>query len=178
LCSEQNWLFVHDIPIDGQEPNDAGKVQLKIAIESCNYNNFVPRSIPSCFTGKDDELVAAGVPDGQIYIWSLPDGRGKRIIDHPLLVLRGHDQRILSLRFSQQNCALASCGADGKQHESFKVWTPFKLPQPVCDDDIFEVGSAFDTEDDDGGSNSSSYESIDSSDQSEYYYSSSSEEDE
>ena len=177
LCSEENWIVIHDIPIDGQQPIDEGTVKLRIAMESCNIFNFrVPRPIPSCFAGKDDELVVAGVPDGKICIWSVPDGRGERNIDQPLVILQGHDKRIVSLQFSPQNCALASCGLDDEMHESFKVWTPFNLPQPVCDDYV-EV--EFSTEDDDdGGSNSASNETMDSSDQSAYYYSSSNEEEE
>jgi len=136
LCSEDNWVVIHDIPIDGQQPSDAGKLKLKVATESgSNFTYHVePKKIPVCFAGKDDELVAAGVPDGKIYIWFVPDGRGQRAIYKPLFVIEGHGKRIQSLQFSPQNCALASCAIDDGVHYSFKVWTPFNLPQPVCDD--------------------------------------------
>ena len=180
MCSEENWIVIHDIPIDGQQPSNAGKLGLKVATESgSNFPYYVlPKKIPVCFAGKDDELVAAGVPDGKIYIWSVPDSRGERtIIDQPLFFIEGHGKNTVSLQFSPQNCALASCGLDDEVHESFKVWTPFNLPQPVWDD-YAEVESAIE-EDDYGDSNSSSYETMDSSDQSAYLViSSSSNEDE
>jgi len=160
---------------DGRQPSDAGKVRLKVATENgSNFPCFLsPRKIPVCFAGKDDERVAAGVPDDKIYIWSLPDGRGERNIDQPRVILQGHDKRIVSLQFSPQNCALASCGLDGDLQESFKVWTPFNLPRPVCDD-YAEVESATE-EDDYGDSDSSSYETMDSSDHTANNYSSSNE---
>ena len=176
MSSEENRIVIHDIPIDGQQPSDAGKLGLKVATESgSNFPYYVlPKKIPVCFAGKDDELVAAGVPDGKIYIWSVPDSRGERtIIDQPLFVIEGHGKNIVSLQFSPQNCALASCGLDNDAQESFKVWTPFNLPQPVCDD-YAEVESATE-EGDYGDSNSSSYETMDSSDQSANYFSSSNE---
>ena len=178
LCCEENWS-IYDIPIDGQQPNEAGKLTLKTSTAISNGNYLMSRN-GCCFAGKDDELVAAGGSNGKIYIWSVPDSRGERtIIDQPLFVIEGHGKNIVSLQFSPQNCALASCRLDGDVQESFKVWTPFNLPQPVCDD-YAEVESS--TEDDNyGDSNSSFYETMDSSDQSAYLaisYSSNEDEDE
>jgi len=63
MCSEANWIVIHDITISGQQPSDAGKLGLKVATESgSNFPYYVlPKKIPVCFAGKDDELVAAEV---------------------------------------------------------------------------------------------------------------------
>ena len=126
MCCEENWS-IYDIPIDGQQPNEAGKLTLKTSTAISNGNYLMSRN-GCCFAGKDDELVAAGGSNGKIYIWSVPDDRGERTIDRPLVVLNpGYKNRISSLRFSPQNCALASCGMD--QNDLIKLWTAMKLPR-------------------------------------------------
>ena len=77
---------------------------------------------PCCFAGDNEELVVGASDDQNIYIWSAPAWNGEigRSTNHtPLQVLRGHNSRIRSVRYSIQNGVLASCDENGV----VKLWS-------------------------------------------------------
>ena len=89
------------------------------------------RTSTNCFVGsRDDEIVAASSSDDKVYIRSVPDGRGERTINQPLLTFDG-SRYTTCLRFSPQNCALVSCGS---YSTLIKVWTPVRLTNQTDDD--------------------------------------------
>ena len=76
---------------------------------------------PCCFAG-DDELVVGASDDTNIYIWSATAWHveiGRPTNNTPLQVLRGHNNRIRSVRYSVQNGVLASCDENGV----VKLWS-------------------------------------------------------
>ena len=81
--------------------------------------SFPPSSLGCCFAGDDDELVVAASSDHSLQIWSVPSGRGDRIINQSLLSLRGHQKEINSVRYCKFTSALASGGCDSV----IKLWT-------------------------------------------------------
>ena len=92
-----------------------------------------------CFAGNDDHyLVVAATGDENVYIWSVPDGKGKRVIDQELLVLKGHKKQVSALRYCSEKCILASSDVKGK----INLWTPFKLPDSFDDDEPKAVTDA------------------------------------
>ena len=151
LCRENRQIVINDIPIgysktqtrdtagdDGASSVGFNKVRLTTlaaqqAADDVLFFDGPPRTSANCFAGKDDELVAASATDGKIYMWSVPDGRGERTIDQPLLVLDG-SRYTRCVRYSPQNCALASCGP---YSTVIKLWTPLNLTrqQQSTDDD-------------------------------------------
>jgi WD40 repeat protein len=70
-----------------------------------------------CFAGKDDELAVVASTNKEIFIWSVPEGQTK--VDKPLLILRGHQGYVGSIRFSAKHSALASTDGFGV----IKFWT-------------------------------------------------------
>ena len=74
-----------------------------------------------CFAGGDDELVVAlSSNNHNLFIWSVPEGRGDRNIGQSLLSLSGHQHAVINVRYSKVTSRLAS-GDDGG---IIKLWTP------------------------------------------------------
>lgn len=115
--------------MDGKKQRFFSRDQVKLTAQdyTCNSRSIF-KSASCCFAGRDDELVAAASSNQKIYIWAIPDGRGKRSINRELLALSGHQISIQSVRYSPLNCALASVSLGAN---SVKFWTPFKLPGPI-----------------------------------------------
>ena len=75
----------------------------------------------SCFAGDDDELVVApSATDNNLFIWSVPEGRGDRTIDQSLLSLTGHQHHLNQVRYCKATSTVASGDAGGV----IKLWTP------------------------------------------------------
>jgi len=135
LCRENRQLAIYDIP-SGSNCSVGNKVRLTTPTAQNDKNLLFDsgphtRTSANCFVGsRDDEMVAASASDGKVYIWSVPDGRGERTIDQPLLTFDG-SRYTTCLRFSPQNCALVSCGS---YSTLIKVWTPVRLTNQTDDD--------------------------------------------
>lgn len=108
---------IYNVPC-GDQTN--GKVEL-LAKPNFRHNYF---DSVACFAGDNDELVAVGSEDKNIYIWLIPEDKGIRFIDSPLMSLRGHEEDILFVRYIVLNSTLASCGLETE----IKLWSPFSLP--------------------------------------------------
>ena len=130
LCSNaKNHICVYDLSIGTKRQRFFSRSQLKLTAQDFTYNSrSIFNSASCCFAGRDDELVAAASGNQKIYIWAIPDGQGKRLIDRELLVLGGHQTPIQAVRYSPLNCALASSSLGSN---TIKFWTPFQLPGPI-----------------------------------------------
>jgi len=78
----------------------------------------------ACFAGDNDELVAVGSEDNNIYIWSVSEEEGSRVNNRPVMSLSGNEEEILYVHYIAANSILASCGMD----TVIKLWSPFSLP--------------------------------------------------
>jgi hypothetical protein len=135
LCRENRQIVIHDIPFarpaisssDADGGNNKVRLTTPAAQEAAAEDipfDGPPRTSANCFAGKDDELVAVSASDGKLYIWSVLDGRGERTNDQPLLVIPHENRYTRCVRYSPQNCLLASCGPYSTVIE---MWTPFNL---------------------------------------------------
>ena len=109
-------LVVYDLPTCLQ-PATVGKVLLIDPV----YNGGVGNDA-CCFAGLEDDLVIGGsAEDGNLFAWSLPDGKGRDCtINRSLHIFRnGHSDPIQSVRCSNDKSTIASCGEDGV----IKLWT-------------------------------------------------------
>ena len=94
----------------------ADKVQLKAPGFSVDkYGNS-----RSCFAGDDDELVVVSSSKRRLFIWSVPEGRGDRTIDQPMLSLPGHQHRIINVKYCKATSTLVSSDEGGV----IRLWTP------------------------------------------------------
>ena len=174
LCiTDNNQVVVYDLPNRKKRSLAAttaagtvGKVQLTapgyVRSTISAYTMKWNRRGSCCFAGKDDELVvAASDLKNDLIIWSLPDGHGERTVSLPFLVLPGHtDQsRVDCVRYSPQNCMLASSAGSYSGIGKIRFWTPFTLPPSIGDEPKKEEPATSD-------------ESDEPSDDSEYAYSS------
>ena len=150
LCNDAVKQFIiYDLPASVDKSSDiTGKVRLTF-----QNGDQVPRHGRNscCFAGKDDELVAAAaMKNDGLCVWSVPDGYGERVINEPLLLLRGNSMMTMGVRYSPQNCLLATCGM-GK--DSIKFWSPFKLPGSVGAVNFEPGEKEITTDEDDSSSN-------------------------
>ena len=96
LCGSEYQLkpcaiTIFDLPEKKLSSADVGQVRLTSKDwhnpQFPVYDRPTARIQDCCFAGKDDELVVAATGDENVYIWSVPDGKGKRVIDQELLDL-------------------------------------------------------------------------------------------
>ena len=116
MCKQSSKLpFVYNVPIG------RGAVNGKVQFTAPGYNVPGNGKDIHCFAGQDDELVVAASADHGLYIWSLPnDQMVRQIVDQPLVVLRGHKDKIFTVRFNNRSDTLASAGVE----RIIKLWTP------------------------------------------------------
>ena len=101
-------LVVYDLPTCGQ-PTTVGKVLLIDLV----YNGGVGNDA-CCFAGLEDDLVIGGsAEDGNLFAWSLPDGRDCTINRSLPIFRNGHGDSIQSVRCSNDKSTIASFGEDG-----------------------------------------------------------------
>lgn len=123
-----NKCIIIDLPSTTEQStaNEMGKIQLTNPYKTGYFiTNLMDWRKPCCFAGQDDELVAAVMVNGAVCVWSVPDGRGSRVIDQPLFVTGSNRKINATIRYSRQNCLLATCGFG---NDVIKFWSPFKLP--------------------------------------------------
>ena len=74
-----------------------------------------------CFAGLEDDLVIGGSEDGDMFVWSLPNGRGRDCtINRSLQTFHnGNDGRVHCVCYSNDKSTIVSCGEDGV----IKLWT-------------------------------------------------------
>ena len=95
-----------------------------------NYDNTHYSHQSACFAGCNEELVAAGSGDGNIYMWSVGNylSSSSATVQQPLIVLPAGKQVKKSIvrhvRYNSSICALASCSDE----PIVKFWTPFAIP--------------------------------------------------
>ena len=110
-------IIIYNVPTE-QPPPATNGVTDRVQLTAPGYSSESLRS--SCFAGDDDELVVAPSSDHQLFIWSVPEGRGDRTIDQSLLSLTGHQHAVNGVRYCKATSTLAS-GDDGG---IIKLWTP------------------------------------------------------
>ena len=97
----------------------------KVTFSASDYGISDYGKVTHCFAGQDDELVVAASADHSLYVWALPTDHqlaGDQIVDQPLIVLRGHKDNILSVRYNHRSATLASAGVE----KTIKLWTPIR----------------------------------------------------
>ena len=114
--------FVYNVPsVAQQQPAPADAVTDKVELTAPTYSVAINGRSINCFAGDDDELVVAPSSDNNLFIWSVPEGRGDdRTIDQSLLSLTGHQHRICNMRYCKSTSTLASGDFGGV----VKLWTP------------------------------------------------------
>ena len=118
LCRELHYLpVVYDVP--GQQTSDftAGKMYFSAQ----GYGPSSGRNI-NCFAGQEEDLVVSASTDHNLYVWRLPIGplNDNQAAKQPLAVLRGHKDKIFSVRYNRRSDTLASVG----EEKIIKLWTP------------------------------------------------------
>ena len=74
-----------------------------------------------CFAGQDHELVVAASEDHSLHVWSLPDSQGRdTTVNQSLIALRGHTNKVYTVRYDHNNDVLASAGYE----KIIKLWNP------------------------------------------------------
>ena len=86
--------------------------------------NFTDEDISAdgyCFAGLEDDLVITVADNGSMFVWSLPDGRGRDCtINRSLQTFgNGHEGLIHCIRCSNDKSSIVSSGKDGV----IKLWT-------------------------------------------------------
>ena len=109
-------LAVYDFPTQQHPINGHGKVQLSdpdFSIEGVGGDAY-------CFAGLDDELVIGASENKNLFVWTLPDGKGQDCkVNTSLCVLEGHSDCVRSVRCSNDKSVIISGGEDGV----IKLWT-------------------------------------------------------
>jgi len=106
---------VYNVPTEKQQRANAVTDRVQLTAPGYSVSNR------GCFAGGDDELVAAPSSNNHnLFIWSVPEGRGDRTVDQSLLSLTGHQHAVINVRYSKVTSTLAS-GDDGG---IIKLWTP------------------------------------------------------
>ena len=100
LCREFHYLpVVYDVP--GQQTSDftAGKMYFSAQ----GYGPSSGRNI-NCFAGQEEYLVVSASTDHNLYVWRLPIGplNDNQAAKQPLAVLRGHKDKIFSVRYNRR----------------------------------------------------------------------------
>ena len=115
VCKESNKLpVVYNVPIG------SGAVNGIVEFSAPGYGIPGYGKHIHCFAGQDNELVVAASADHNLYVWSLPnDQMVRQIVDQPLVVLRGHKDKIFTVRFNNRSVTLASAGVE----PIIKLWT-------------------------------------------------------
>ena len=118
LCREVGQLLtVYNVP------QVANGISGKVQFSSQGYVKPTTGRNLNCFADQEDELVVAASADHSLYVWALPTDHqlaGDQIVDQPLVALRGHMDKIFSVRYNRQSDTLASAGAE----KVIKLWTP------------------------------------------------------
>ena len=122
MCKESNPLpVVYNVPIG----RGAANGQVRFSAPGYGMPDGYGRHA-FCFAGQEDELVVAASADHGLYVWSLPNDQVVHtVVDQPLVVLRGHKDKIFAVRFNHEMYMLASAGVD----RIIKLWTPIAHQQ-------------------------------------------------
>ena len=117
------WLgrdihVVFNVPTEQQQRPATDGVTDKVQLTAPGYSTENGNS-NCCFAGDDDELVVASSSDRNMYIWSVPEGRGDQTINQSLLSLTGHPYFINHVRYCKATSTLASISFG-----AIKLWTP------------------------------------------------------
>ena len=117
MCKESNKLpVVYNVPIGSGAANG----QVLFSAPGYGMPDGYGRHA-FCFAGQEDELVVAASTDHGLYVWSLPNDQVVHtVVDQPLVVLRGHKDEILAVRFNNRSDTLASAGRE----KIIKLWSP------------------------------------------------------
>ena len=80
-----------------------------------------------CFAGANDDMIVAASRQGDLHVWSIPEGRfdsstNNEQIMH--LTFNDDGNGIKAVFYSKHSSALVSCS----EQNHIKVWNPFKLP--------------------------------------------------
>ena len=122
LCNRESKLpvvyNVTTVAQQQQKPAPADSVTGMVELTAPGYSVASVRS-SNCFAGDNDELVVGSSSDHRLFIWSVPEGRGDRIIDQSLLSLTGHQHEIHAVRYCKSTSTLAS----GDNACVIKLWT-------------------------------------------------------
>ena len=117
MCSEVNQpLAFYGVPTG---TNNADKEWLYCSAPGYTIGSNLKVKSPCCFAGDEDELVVGASDDDNIYVWSADTNPYHRSNDRPLRVLRGHRDIVRTVRYSNHNGLLASCGEEGV----VKLWS-------------------------------------------------------
>ena len=121
VCKESNKLpVVYNVPIG------SGAVNGKVEFSAPGYGIPGYGRHALCFAGQEGELVVAASADHGLYVWSLPNDQVVHtVVDQPLVVLRGHKDRINSVRYNNRSDTLASAGGE----KVIKLWEPIAQQQ-------------------------------------------------
>ena len=116
--------MLFDIPF--KKPDQVGDGKLKLAKPE-NFDDLCFDT--SCFAGKNHELVVSGSTNGDIFMWSIPEGPFiSSLLDDedkkPFLIASCHRTGVNLVRYNVHLSALASCSND----KNVPFLTPFSLP--------------------------------------------------